>query len=232
MAGLPRCLRWWSSASSPPSRPELGRAAREEGGTGLIAARWSPATLARPPSSKPLALRLCRSVHRPSPRQNATFLAGRAANHVLDDLLLNAHLPPPDVARLFAGMRLGEPCSMALVQAWHDLLDAPACLERLAARVARDMFDYIQASQTKLVVLHQYRSGHHVHRGLEAIHPRCMRVMRLLRDHLSAEPVAARRVLLRRGRSAGWLVARPHPRVGTGPGAPRSPLGRSWWGRR
>jgi hypothetical protein len=148
------------------------------------------------------------------PVPDATFLAGRsidliAANHVLDDLLLNAYLPAQVGSELFAGMRPREESSTAFVQAWHELLSTPASFKRLAARVANDLFVYINASQPRLVLLYQYRSGHHVETGLRPIHPHTIRVMRLLRDQLSADAIGAREVLLLRDQSAGWLVVRP-----------------------
>jgi hypothetical protein len=159
--------------------------------------------------------------HEPVPE--APPLAGRgvdllAANHILDDLLLRAHLPGPDGDRVFARMLSGEDCSTEFMQAWHDLLAAPARLRQLTDQVTDEMCRYIDAVRPRLVLLCQYRSGHHVHAGLTSIHPHTMRVMRRLRDQLAAETPGATDVQVVREQFAHWLVARPRAGLSSPPG--------------
>jgi hypothetical protein len=151
------------------------------------------------------------------PVPDASFLAGRsvdlvAANHALDDLLLNAHVLTTEGASLFSEMRPGEDCSTVFLQAWNGLLATAPCFRRLARRVARDMYQYINVSQARFAMLYQYPSGHHVRPGLTSIHPYTVHVMRLIRDQLSTESASGRRVQLIRNRSARWLIVRSNYR--------------------
>lgn len=106
------------------------------------------------------------------------------ANHLLDDLLLNAAVPPGEGARLFAQMRPGTPCSGAFAETWSRLLRTPERLDGLVGRVAEDFSHFVSAVQPGLVVLNQYPSWRHQRHGLDAIHIHSLRVMRLLAERI------------------------------------------------
>lgn len=122
---------------------------------------------------------------------DASFLAGRAvdllaANHVLDDLLLNAAVMAGEAGRLFAGMRPGSACSPAFVRAWRRLLAAPEGLDRSAGRVVDDLATFVRTVRPGLTILNQYASWRHRQHGLEAIHEHSLSVMRRLGRNLGA----------------------------------------------
>jgi len=116
---------------------------------------------------------------------DAASIAGRSvdllmANHLLDDLLLNAAVPQRDGAQLFAQMRPGAECSGAFVEIWRRLLHTPKRLDWLVGSVAEDFSHFINAVRPRVMVLNQYPSWRHQSHGLGAIHAHSLRVMRLL----------------------------------------------------
>ncbi len=131
------------------------------------------------------------------------------ANHLLDDLLLNAAVPPGEGARLFAQMRPGTPCSGAFAETWKRLLRTPGHLDGLVGRVAEDFSRFVHGVRPGLVVLNQYPSWRHQRQGLDAIHVHSLRVMRLL-----AEKMGTNGTELEDGRPfpegpVRWLVRAP-----------------------
>ena len=108
------------------------------------------------------------------------------ANHILDDLILHAALPPLSSQRLFARMKPGADCAPAFIQVWRELFAQPARLERLLAQVAQEFTAYVQELQPRLVLLNQYPSWQHGQHGLDSIHAPALRLMQLLEASLGA----------------------------------------------
>jgi hypothetical protein len=130
----------------------------------------------------------------PRPVPDAKILVGRRvdaliANHVLDDLILNAALPPGAGAEIFASMTAGSACSRTFVGAWRGLLARSDELAGLTSRVAESFTKYVAEMRPRLVLLNQYPSWRHDARGLGSIHTHALRLMGLLESGLGATRV-------------------------------------------
>ncbi len=113
------------------------------------------------------------------------------SNHLLDDLILHAALPPRASAGVFSVMRPGAACSRAFVRSWRGLLASPGPLEHVITRVAADFALYVAEVRPRLVLLNQYPSWRHDRRGLGPIYTQALRLMRLLSAELGAACVEA-----------------------------------------
>ena len=128
-------------------------------------------------------------VARPVPVCNGSFgrrVDALLANHILDDLILDAALRPDESAKIFSRMTAGSPCSRAFVAAWHGLLSHSYELGRVTSRAAEIFTNYVAVTRPRLVLLNQYPSFRHDHRGLGSIHTQALRLMDLLEEGLGA----------------------------------------------
>jgi hypothetical protein len=130
-----------------------------------------------------------RVVTRPLP--DGKILAGRRvdallANHVLDDLILNAALPPDASAEVFASMTAGSACSRTFVGAWRGLLSRSGALARLTSAVAEHFTNYVEEMRPRFVMLNQYPSWRHETHGLGSIHTHALSLMGQLESSLGA----------------------------------------------
>ena len=109
-----------------------------------------------------------------------------AANHLLDDLILQASLPAQISAELFAEMRPGTNCSALFVAQWRALLARPVLLEQGCARAMLEFMRHIAVWQPRFVVLNHYPSWRHAQHGLGAIHTHATAVLQQLVPQLEA----------------------------------------------
>lgn len=113
------------------------------------------------------------------------------SNHVLDDLILNASLPPELSTDIFARMQPGAPCSQMFIHSWRELIVQAELLEELIGQVAQDFTNWVAEMQPGLVLLNQYPSWRHNLHGLNSIHMQSLRLMQLIETNLGAVCVDA-----------------------------------------
>jgi hypothetical protein len=106
------------------------------------------------------------------------------ANHVLDDLILNATLRPEASEAIFSSMTAGSACSEQFVRTWWGLLARPGTLGRLTSAAAAHFSGFVAEARPRLVLLNQYPSWRHRARGLGPIHTHALRLMALLESSL------------------------------------------------
>lgn len=121
------------------------------------------------------------------------------ANHVLDDLLLEASTPRRLSARLFSQMRPDAPCSPAYVEAWRTSLP---CAQKLATDIAAS----IVSLRPGLLAFNDYASWRHAAPALTPIHRLSRQMMEALRSRLFTSGM---RCALRDTGSMRWLTALP-----------------------
>ncbi len=132
------------------------------------------------------------------------------SNHIFDDLILNAALPPQVSARIFSQMQPGAPCSRMFIRRWRELLSSPEPLGLLITQVAEDFTKYVAEMQPRLVLLNQYPSWRHNQRGLGSIHTQALRLMQLLEAGLAAARADYPAHLSSGSQdSVRWLVGKP-----------------------
>jgi hypothetical protein len=128
-------------------------------------------------------------------------------NHVLDDLMLHASLPPVRREALFASMRPGAGCAGEVRSAWNALTGDAAAAASAGASVIEDVCAFCAGVQPLLVVISQYRSWFHAHHGLEHVDQVTAPLVARLAKRLSAATpgldVRLRGTGAHRGR---WLV--------------------------
>lgn len=133
-------------------------------------------------------------VRRPMPDAKIPFrrsVDALLSNHILDDLILNASLPPEVGTDIFARMQPGAPCSQMFMRRWRELLVHAELLEELTAQVAEDFTSWVAEMQPRLVLLNQYPSWQHNLHGLNSIHMQALRLMQLIETSLGAVCVDA-----------------------------------------
>lgn len=129
------------------------------------------------------------------------------ANHVLDDLVLSAHLSFRDSDRLFAEMRPGRNCSDFFLRTWRRILDDPASVDHAVADVVDDLVRHLTATRPGCFVMNQYPSWRQGERCLGAIHEIGLAALRLLArklEHDLSRPVRLRQL---GDRDMYWLVS-------------------------
>jgi len=114
------------------------------------------------------------------------------ANHLLDDLLLNAYVQAAEGDRIFGAMRPGAGCPERYVEIWLQLIHAPDPLSEIADRVAAELASYVAEVQPACLILNDYPSWQHNRSGLGLIHQVSRRTMRGLQRRLErVRPVSA-----------------------------------------
>lgn len=79
-------------------------------------------------------------------------------NHVLDDFVLFAALPPADRERVFGGMRADRPGAPEFQQTWQHLFGDPERLRGLGARVVDDLRHVLARTRPRTFAASQYES--------------------------------------------------------------------------
>lgn len=130
-----------------------------------------------------------------------------AANHILDDLLLDACLSPSEREYMFAEMRPERSCSPTLIRTWRDLVDAPLLLETAAHRVVSHLVEYISRLQPRVVLLNQYSSWRHVDAGLGALGDYGLAMMLSLAKNLDVTDRAVCFRIFEGENAVTWLVS-------------------------
>jgi hypothetical protein len=90
-------------------------------------------------------------------------------NHVLDDLVLNAALPPGDRDRVFGGSCADWPGPPELLRTWRRLLADPELLRSLGAQVVHDLRRLLARTRPRLFGVSQYESWRLALNGLEEV---------------------------------------------------------------
>jgi hypothetical protein len=96
-------------------------------------------------------------------------------NHVFDDCLLFAMLPPEDRDRVFAEMRTGHSGHIEVPSRWRRLLDDEGALRAAGGLVVDDVAQLLKQTQPRLLGASQYRSWFQMEHGLARV------------DHIGAE---------------------------------------------
>lgn len=96
-------------------------------------------------------------------------------NHVFDDCLLFAMLPPRDRDRLFAEMRAGHSGHLEVLSTWRRLLDNEDALRATGGRVVDDVDQLLKQTQPRVLGASQYGSWFQMEHGLTRV------------DHIGAE---------------------------------------------
>ncbi len=109
-----------------------------------------------------------------------------AANHILDDLIFNAALPPDVSAGVFSHMLPGTNCTPLFIRKWRALLAKPERIERLLMQVVDEFTRYVIQLKPRILLLNQYPSWRHERFGLSGIHAQALALMELLATYLSA----------------------------------------------
>ena len=133
---------------------------------------------------------------------------GLFMNHVIDDLMLGAALPPGRASALFSEMVPGGPCSPDLRLAWRRLGDDRRLLEATSRRVVRELCALVSAIRPRLVVMSHYASWYQRTHGLETADRLAQSVLVQLRDRLGGTTPGNRRLLARLRQDPGrWFVS-------------------------
>ena len=132
------------------------------------------------------------------------------SNHILDDLILNASLPPELSSGIFDSMKPDAPCSPMFIRRWRELLVHAELLQELIVHVAEDFTNWVAEMQPRLVLLNQYPSWRHDLHGLTSIHMQALRLMQLIETSLGAVCVDATATDgLSHESSVRWLIGNP-----------------------
>jgi hypothetical protein len=122
------------------------------------------------------------------------------ANHVLDDLLIDAWVPASVSAHLFSTMRPDASCSLMFVETWRQILASslPSIHE-----LANDVASSIASIRPGLLALNDYPSWRHSAPVLAPIHRVSQEMMKVLASQLRAH---GRSCVLRNTGSMQWLT--------------------------
>lgn len=112
---------------------------------------------------------------RTATRQLPRSVEALLMNHIFDDCLLFATLPPEDGDRVFAEMRAGHPGQFEVSRMWRRLLDDEDALRTTGGRVVDDIAQLLKHTQPRVFGASQYRSWFQMEHGLTRV------------DHIGAE---------------------------------------------
>jgi hypothetical protein len=133
-------------------------------------------------------------------------------NHVLDDLLLHASVPPGYHETLFASMRPGAACADEVRRAWTVISTNRAALASASASVVEDVSAFCAGVQPRLVVASQYRSWFHAHHALEHVDRVTAPLLARLAERLaSAVPALEIRLKGAGADRERWLIGARRP---------------------
>jgi hypothetical protein len=79
-------------------------------------------------------------------------------NHVLDDMVLHAGLPPAGQQNIFSQTRPGESCLSQVKETWQALLADPQYLLVLKQQVVTDLNKLIDHTDARIIGMSQYKS--------------------------------------------------------------------------
>ncbi|MCK9894010.1 hypothetical protein [Frankia sp. AgB32] len=142
------------------------------------ARRWAQAEYCRLlPNARVLTSPVSLPAARGLPAEPVDLLA---ANHVLDDVILNACLPVVDAERVFGAMRAGSVCSDGVVRTWRHLASSPGQVDEAVERMVADFALYLERCRPARFVVNEYPSWRHSSRGLHLVHDVGLRAIREL----------------------------------------------------
>lgn len=90
-------------------------------------------------------------------------------NHVLDDCLLFAALPPVDRDHVFSEMRAEHPGHLDVPRRWRNLLTHEADLGTAAVRVVDEFAELVERTMPRILGASQYASWFQVEHGLTRV---------------------------------------------------------------
>ena len=128
-------------------------------------------------------------------------------NHVLDDLVLHAALPPDDREPVFAGIRPDRPGPAEVRLTWERLLASPDELDVLGARIVGDVLRFVEATAPRVFGASQYESSYLTQNGLREADRFGASLLADLETSLGATCERDRAILRRHGWDpTRWLV--------------------------
>lgn len=123
------------------------------------------------------------------------------ANHVLDDILLDASIPKALSARLFPTMRPDAPCSRTFIETWRSIL---AGVHAYPLKLATDIATSIASMRPGLLAFNDYASWRHAAPVLAPIHRVSRELMQALQWRLGTHGMPC---VLRDNGSMRWLTS-------------------------
>lgn len=129
------------------------------------------------------------------------------ANHLLDDLLVNAYVQAPEKDRIFGAMRPGAGCPAGYAEIWRELSGSPGRLSEVITQVTAEFAGYVAELQPDCLILNDYPSWQHHRTGLGLVHQVSHRAMRCLHRRLARTRPVSTQVQRTGSGDIRWLIS-------------------------
>ena len=128
-------------------------------------------------------------------------------NHVLDDLVLHAALPPADRERVFGRMRPNRPGSPKVDRTWRRMLADPVGLGARCAQVVADLRQLLARTSPRVFGASQYESWYLTANGLGAVDRLAAGLLADLQGPMGPTSATDRAILRGHGQDPDrWLI--------------------------